>query len=108
MSDSARRAVRFQATALWVVTALSVLAAAVVIAQVVSRTLRVSDEERESMAALGWRRRDLGVERALEGGIAAIAAAPIAGLVASPSPRCSRSACCGRSNRIPARTWTGS
>ena len=63
------------------VTALCVLAAAVVIAQVVSRTLRVSDEERESMAALGWRRRDLAVERAIEGGIAAIAAAPIAGLV---------------------------
>ena len=82
VSDSARRAVRFQATALWVVTALSVLAAAVVIAQVVSRTLRVSDEERESMAALGWRRRDLAVERAIEGGMAAIAAAPIAGLVA--------------------------
>ena len=39
VSDSARRAVRFQVTALWVVTALSVLAAAVVIAQVVSRTL---------------------------------------------------------------------
>ena len=82
VSDSARRAVRFQVTALWVVAALSVLAAAVVIAQVVSRTLRVSDEERESMAALGWRRRDLAAERAVEGGIAAIAAMPIAGLVA--------------------------
>ena len=58
------------------------LAATVVVAQVVSRTLRVSDEERESMAALGWRRRDLAVERAVEGGIAAIGAAPIAGLVA--------------------------
>lgn len=81
VSDSARRAVRFQVTALWVVTALSVLAAAVVIAQVVGRTLRVGDEERESMAALGWRRRDLAVERAAEGGIAAIAAMPIAGLV---------------------------
>ena len=82
VSDSARRAVRFQVTALWVVTALCVLAATVVVAQVVSRSLRVSDEERESMAALGWRRRDLAVERAVEGGIAAIGAAPIAGLVA--------------------------
>jgi hypothetical protein len=82
VSDSARRAVRFQVTALWVVTALSVLAAVVVIAQVVSRTLRVSDEERDSIAALGWRRRDLAVERAVEGGIAAVIATPIAGLVA--------------------------
>jgi hypothetical protein len=65
-----------------VVAALSVLAAAVVIAQVVSRTLRVSDDERASMAALGWRRRDLAVERAVEGGIAAVVATPIAGLVA--------------------------
>jgi ABC-type lipoprotein release transport system permease subunit len=82
VSDSARRAVRFQVTALWVVAALSVLAAAVLIAQVVSRTLRVGDEERASMAAIGWRRRDLAVERAVEGGIAAIIATPVAGLVA--------------------------
>ena len=82
VSDSARRAVSFQVTALWIVTALSVLAAAVVIGQVVGRTLRVSDEERESVAALGWRRRDLAVERAIEAGIAAVVAAPLAGVVA--------------------------
>jgi ABC-type lipoprotein release transport system permease subunit len=82
VSDSARRAVRFQVTALWLVSALLVLAAAVVIAQVVSRTLRMSDDERQSMIALGWRRRDLAIERAIEGGITVVIAAPIAAIVA--------------------------
>ena len=81
VSGSVRRAVRFQVGALWLVTALSGLAAVVVIAQVVSRTLRVSDEERQSMQALGWRRWDLAVERSVEGGVVAIIAAPVAGSV---------------------------
>lgn len=82
VTDSARRAVRFQATALWLVSALSLLAATVVIAQVVGRTVRLSGDERRSMMALGWQRTHLGVECAIEGGIAAAIAAPIAAIIA--------------------------
>jgi ABC-type lipoprotein release transport system permease subunit len=82
VSDSARRAVRFQATALWLVAAVTLLAATALIVQVLSRTLRVGVGERQSMLALGWRRRDLAVERAIEGTIIAIIAAPIAVFVA--------------------------
>lgn len=82
VSDSARRAVRFQVTALWLVSALSFLAAAAVIAQVVSRTVRISDDERRSILALGWQRHHLAAERMIEGGIVAVLAAPIAAVVA--------------------------
>lgn len=82
ISDSARRAVRFQTTALWLVSTLTVLAAATVIAQIVSRTVRLRDEERESMLALGWRRVDRALEFAIEGAILVLVAAPVAALVA--------------------------
>ncbi|MEO6653276.1 MAG: FtsX-like permease family protein [Ilumatobacteraceae bacterium] len=82
VSDSARRAVRFQVTALWLVSAVAMLAAAVVIAQMVGRTVRVSDEERQSMSALGWRRADHAIECAIEGSILVLVAAPVATLVA--------------------------
>lgn len=78
VSDSARRAVRFQTTALWLVGALSVLAAATVIAQIASRAVRLRDEERESMLALGWRRVDRAVEFGVEGAILVLVAAPVA------------------------------
>lgn len=82
VSDSARRAVRFQVTALWLVSALSVLAAAVVIAQIVNRTVRIRDDERLSMLALGWNRSDRSRECAIEGGLLVIVAAPVAAIVA--------------------------
>jgi len=82
VSSSARRAVTFQTNALWFVCALTMLAAGAVIAQVVARTLRIDDSERQSMLALGWRNSDLVAERSLEGLVAACIAAPIAGVVA--------------------------
>jgi len=82
VSNSARRAVTFQTNALWFVSALTILAAAAVIAQVVARTLRIDDSDRQSMLALGWRYSDLAVERSLEGLVAACIAAPIIGVVA--------------------------
>ena len=82
VSSSARRAVAFQTNALWFVTALTILAAGVVIAQVVARTLRIDDSERQSMLALGWRHSDLAVERSVEGLVAVGIATPIAGVVA--------------------------
>ncbi len=82
VSSSARRAVAFQTNSLWFVSALTILAAAGVIAQVVARTLRIDESERQSMLALGWRNSDLAAERSLEGLIAAVVAAPVAGAVA--------------------------
>ena len=101
VSDSARRAVRFQVTALWVVTALSVLAAAVVIAQVVSRTLRVSDEERDVHGGPRLappRPRGRARHRGRHRRHRRPCRSPDSSR--TPSPRCSRSAFCGRSNRI--------
>lgn len=82
VSQSARRAVRFQVTALWLVAALSLLAAAVVAIQVTSRALVIGESERRSMRALGWRQLDFAVERAIEGGLLAVVAWPLAALVA--------------------------
>lgn len=82
VSQSARRAVRFQVTALWLVAALSLLAAAVVTIQVTSRALVIGESERRSMRALGWRQLDFAVEGAVEGGLLAVVASPLAALVA--------------------------
>ena len=82
VSESARRAVRFQVTALWLVTALAAVAAAVVIVQVAGRALSIGDDERRSMRALGWRQRDFAMEALAEAGIVAAVAAPIAVVIA--------------------------
>jgi hypothetical protein len=78
VSADDRRAVGFQVTALWFVAAVTVVAAAIVVLQMISRTLRITDGERSSLAALGWRPKDIFAERALEGGILAAIAVPVA------------------------------
>jgi predicted lysophospholipase L1 biosynthesis ABC-type transport system permease subunit len=78
VSADARRAVRFQVTALWLVAAAVAIAAAGVIALVVGRGLSIDDDERSSLAALGWSTRHLVAERTVEGGVIAVLAAPIA------------------------------
>jgi len=70
--------VRFHVTALWLVTATVALAAAGVLALVVSRGLAVDESERSSLGALGWTARDLMAERAMEGGLVAAVAVPVA------------------------------
>lgn len=82
VSADARRAVRFQVTALWLVTAIAAIAAAFVIAQLVSRVLTTSETDGLSLVAVGWRRRDLAIERAIEGCTIAAVAAPIAAMIA--------------------------
>ena len=81
VSADARRAVRFQVTALWIVTAIAIVAAAVVVLQFVARMLRMGNDERSSLMAIGWRPQHLMIERALEGGITALLAAPVAVVV---------------------------
>ena len=82
VSEGARRAVRFQATALWLVATLSLVAAAVVIVQVASRALSIGAEERRSMLALGWCQTDFAMEGVVKTGIMAVVAAPIAVIIA--------------------------
>ncbi|HWC10148.1 MAG TPA: FtsX-like permease family protein [Acidimicrobiales bacterium] len=82
VSESARRAVRFQATALWLVTALSLVATVVVIVQVASRALSIGEDERRSMQALGWRQTDFAMEGLAEAVIMAVLAAPLAVTIA--------------------------
>ena len=81
VSDSARRAVRYQALALWLVSGLALAAAAVVAAQVVARALHLGNDEHAAMVAMGSRRRDLVVERAVEGALIGLVALPVAALV---------------------------
>ncbi|HEY4333242.1 MAG TPA: hypothetical protein VGM78_11755, partial [Ilumatobacteraceae bacterium] len=78
VTDGARRAVGFQVTALWLVSAILALAAVIVIVQIISRALYVGDEERQSIVALGWRRVDLAAERSIEAALVIVLAAPIA------------------------------
>ena len=82
VSSSARRAVTFQASALWMVSALTLVAAAAVVAQVASRTLRIADTERRSLLALGWRNSDIAIEQSIKALVLSAVAAPITVLVA--------------------------
>lgn len=82
VSDSARRAVRFQTIALWLVSALAMVAAGVVAALIGARALRVGDGERRTTQALGWTRRQLAAERAGGGAVLGLFAAPVAIVVA--------------------------
>ncbi|MEO7397547.1 MAG: ABC transporter permease [Ilumatobacteraceae bacterium] len=83
VSADSRRAVQFQVTSLWLVTAIAVLAVTVVIWQMIGRMLRMDDDERSSLLAVGWRSRDIAVERAIEGGVAALIAVPVAAIIGS-------------------------
>lgn len=81
VSADARRAVRFQVTALWLVTAVTVIAAAVVVLQVIGRMFSGADDERPSLVAIGWRRKELATERAIEAALAILLAAPFAAFI---------------------------
>lgn len=78
VSTASRRAVSFQATALALITVIAFVAGAVVITLLVARLLRVVDNERSPLTALGWRRGDIAVERAIEGVVTATLATPVA------------------------------
>lgn len=75
VSASARDAVDLHTRALWVVTLVTLLAAALVTAQVVGRHLRATTGDREALLALGYLPRQIAIEAALKGaGLGAIAA----------------------------------
>ena len=75
VSSSARDAVDLHTRALWIVTLVTLLAAALVTAQVVGRHLRATTGGREALLALGYRPRQIAIEAALKGaGVGAIAA----------------------------------
>ncbi len=82
VSPASRRAVRFQVTALWIVSSVAALAGAIVVLQLVSRMVSVADGERSSLIALGWQPRDLVTERAIEAAVAAMIAAAVAAVTA--------------------------
>jgi hypothetical protein len=82
VSTASRRAIRFQATALWIVTAIVLLGAAVVIMQLVGRSVRLGNSEARSLAAVGLRPRDLASERVVKAFAFAIVAVPVALLTA--------------------------
>lgn len=81
VSADARRAVRFQVTSLWLVTAIASIAAVFVIAQLVGRMLKTPDADGLSLTAVGWRPKDLAIERAIEGCWIAVIAAPVAATI---------------------------
>jgi len=81
VSDSARRAVGYQSLALWLVSGLALVGAAVVAALIAARALRVGSGEHAELRSLGWRRRDLMTERAVEGALIGVAALPVAALI---------------------------
>jgi hypothetical protein len=81
VSADARRAVRFQVTALWFVTAIAALAAVFVVAQLVGRALKTTDADGQSLMAIGWRSRDMAIERAIEGCSLAAIAVPVAAVI---------------------------
>ena len=78
VSDESRRVVRFQATALWIVTGIILLGAVIVVMLLLGRVVRRPTSEARALAALGLRSRDLAVERVCE----ALACAAVALAVA--------------------------
>ena len=81
VSADARRAVRFQVTALWLVTAIAAIAAVFVVTQLVGRSVKTTDADGLSLAAIGWRSRDLTIERAIESCALAAIAVPVASII---------------------------
>jgi len=81
VSDSARRAVNYQTFALWFVSGIAMLAAAVVTAQIAGRSLRLDQGERRAVTSLGWTGRQLAAERAVEGAAIGLAAVPVAAVL---------------------------
>jgi len=55
---------------------IAMVAASVVILQLITRMLRVDDEERSALMALGWRPRHIAGERAIEGAVPPRSACP--------------------------------
>ena len=82
VSAESRRAVRFQATALLIVTIIGLLGAALVVVQLVARSVRQSADETRTLVALGMSSRDLAIERAVRAVACAMVAVPLAILVA--------------------------
>ncbi|MBI5088109.1 MAG: ABC transporter permease, partial [Actinobacteria bacterium] len=82
VSEESRRAVRFQVTALWIVVGIALTATVFVIVQLVIRMLQAPAADASSMISLGWRRRDIAVERIAEALVAVAMAIPLAILVA--------------------------
>ncbi len=82
ISADARRAVRFQAIALWLVTAIAALVAAVVVGQLAGRLFASSSGDRRSLSALGWRRRDVALEQLVQVSLVAAVAWLVAAAVA--------------------------
>ena len=51
VSAESRRAVRFQATALWIVTVIVLLGAAILVIQLIARSVRQSEDEKRTLVA---------------------------------------------------------
>ena len=78
ITPGARDAVQLQATALWIVTIIAAGAAALVAGQLAARHVRSSVGNRAPLQALGFSRRQIRAEAAIEGGIVGVAAAIVA------------------------------
>jgi putative ABC transport system permease protein len=81
VSAESRRAVRFQATALWIVTVIALLGTAIVAMQLAGRSVRQRDDETHTLLALGLCARELAIERAIRALACVTVAIPVAVLV---------------------------
>lgn len=107
VSADARRAVRFQVIALWLVTAIAAIAAVFVVAQLVSRALKTTDGDGQSLMAIGWRSRDLAIERAIEGCSLAAIAVPVASIIGFAFSAFFPLGLLRTFEPHPGRSWTG-
>jgi ABC-type lipoprotein release transport system permease subunit len=83
VTQSSRDAVGFQVTALWIVTIVALVAAALVAGQLIARHLRTTAGERAPLQALGYRPRQIAAEAAIEGAAIGVIAAMLAAVVAT-------------------------
>lgn len=81
VSPAVRRAVHFAALSLWVVVGVSALGAAVVVALLLVQLVGPGADDRRTLRALGWRRRDFAVEALLEAAMVAVGAVVVASVV---------------------------
>jgi len=82
VGPSARRAVRLQVTALWIVTSVAAVVAALIVAQLVARLVRATGTDRDPLRALGYSRQQAAVEATVQaaavGAVAALVAIAVA------------------------------
>lgn len=82
VTSATRRAVRLHVVALWVVAGVAAIVAVLIIGQLAARQIRAASADHEALRSLGYSRRHMATEAAIEATVIGLAASAVALAVA--------------------------